>query len=214
MPTLTLPDFVSKWRSSGLTERAGAQMHFIELCDVLGEPHPASEDSSGATYTFEKGGTTIEGKQGFADVWKRGCFGWEYKGKHKDLNVAYRQLLKYREDLENPPLLVVCDLERFEVHTNFTGTAKQVYRFSLDDLLKDQATADCKLPPIMVLRAVFTDPTRLRPDRSTADVTEMAATEFATLADSLRARGVDPLLCAVRNAAHLTPQKLTLRLLS
>src|SRR5208282_4148976 len=197
MPTLTLPDFVNKWRNAGLTERAGAQMHFIELCDVLVEPHPASEDFSGATDTFEKGGTTIEGKQGFADVWKRGCFGWEYKGKHKDLNVAYQQLLKYREDLENPPLLVVCDLELFEVHTNFTGTAKQVYRFSLDDLLKNQATADCKLPPIEVLRAVFTDPARLRPDRSTADVTEMAAAEFATLADSLRARGVDP-----QRAAH------------
>ena len=172
-------------------------MHFLELCDVLGEPHPASEDCSGATYTFEKGGTTIEGKPGFADVWKRGCFGWEYKGKHKDLNVAYQQLLKYREDLENPPLLVVCDLELFEVHTNFTGTAKRVYRFSLDDLLKNQATADCKLPPIEVLRAVFTDPARLRPDRSAADVTEMAAAEFATLADSLRARGVDP-----QRAAH------------
>jgi hypothetical protein len=37
MPTLTLPDFVNKWRNAGLTERAGAQMHFIELCDVLGE---------------------------------------------------------------------------------------------------------------------------------------------------------------------------------
>jgi len=172
-------------------------MHFLELCDVLGEPHPASEDFTGATYTFEKGGTTIEGKPGFADVWKRGCFGWEYKGKHKDLNVAYQQLLKYREDLENPPLLVVCDLERFEVHTNFTGTAKQVYRFSLDDLLKNQATADCKLPPIEVLRAAFSNPARLRPDRSAADVTETAATEFATLADSLRARGVDP-----QRAAH------------
>ena len=197
MPTLTLPDFVNKWRSTGLTERAGAQMHFIELCDVLGEPHPASEDFTGATYTFEKGGTTIEGKQGFADVWKRGCFGWEYKGRHKDLNVAYQQLLKYREDLENPPLLVVCDLELFEVHTNFTGTAKQVYRFSLDDLLKNQATADCKLPPLEVFRAVFSNPARLRPDRSAADVTEMAAREFATLADSLRARGVDP-----QRAAH------------
>jgi type II restriction/modification system DNA methylase subunit YeeA len=172
-------------------------MHFLELCDVLGEPHPASEDSSGATYTFEKGGTTVEGKQGFADVWKRGYFGWEYKGKHKDLNVAYQQLLKYREDLENPPLLVVCDLELFEVHTNFTGTAKQVYRFSLDDLLRNHPTADCKLPPLEVLRAVFTDPARLRPDRSAADVTEMAAAEFATLADSLRARGVDP-----QRAAH------------
>ena len=121
---------------------------------------------------------------------------------------------EYREDLENPPLLVVCDLELFRIHTNFTGTAKQVYRFSLDDLLKNQATADCKLPPIEVLRGVFSDPARLRPDRSAADVTEMAAAEFATLAGSLRARGVDPLLCAVRNAAHLTAQKLTLRLLS
>ena len=82
---------------------------------------------------------------------------------------------EYREDLENPPLLVVCDLELFEIHTNFTGTAKQVYRFSLDDLLKNQATADCKLPPIEVLRAAFTDPARLRPDRSAADVTEMGA---------------------------------------
>jgi type II restriction/modification system DNA methylase subunit YeeA len=190
---LTLADFVNKWRNADLTERAGAQMHFLELCDLLGQPHP----ESGATFTFEKGGITIEGKQGFADVWKRGCFGWEYKGKHKDLVVAYQQLLKYREDLENPPLLVVCDLERFEVHTNFTGTAKQVYRFSLDDLLENQATLQCKLPPIDVLRAVFTDPARLRPDSSTIDVTETAAAEFATLADSLRARGVDP-----QHAAH------------
>jgi hypothetical protein len=29
---------------------------------------------------------------------------------------------------------VVCDLDRFEIHTNFTGTAKKVYAFSLTDL--------------------------------------------------------------------------------
>jgi hypothetical protein len=172
-------------------------MHFIELCDVLGEQRPASEDLSGATYTFEKGGITVEGKPGFADVWKRGCFGWEYKGKHKDLDVAYNQLLKYREHLENPPLLVVCDLERFEVHTNFTNTVTQVYGFSLDDLLKNQATAGCRLPPLEVLRATFSNPDRLQPNRTTAEVTELAAGEFATLAESLRGRGVDP-----ERAAH------------
>jgi hypothetical protein len=101
-------------------------------------------------------------------------------------------LLKYREDLENPPLLVVRDLERFEVHTNFTAAAKQVYRFSLDDLLKNQATTECKLPPVEVLRAVFSNPARLRPDRSAADVTEMAAREFATLAASMRAAWLEP----------------------
>jgi len=175
MPDLTLPDFVNKWRSATLTERAGSQMHFIELCDVLREPRPAAEDFSDATYTFEKGVATTAGGLGFADVWKRGCFAWEYKGKGKDLNAAYQQLLQYREDLENPPLLVVCDLARFEVHTNFTGTAKQVYRFTLDDLLKNEATADCRMPPFDVLRALFSDPARLRPDRSSAEVTELAA---------------------------------------
>ena len=64
----------------------------------------------------------------------RDHFGWEYKGKHKDLKAAYAQLLLYREALENPPLLVVCDMDRFEVHTNFTGTAKQVHAFDLAGL--------------------------------------------------------------------------------
>ena len=36
----------------------------------------------------------------------RGHFAWEYKGKHKDPAAVYQQLLLYREDLENPPLLV------------------------------------------------------------------------------------------------------------
>ncbi|MCJ7502762.1 MAG: class I SAM-dependent DNA methyltransferase [Acidobacteriia bacterium] len=197
MPKFTIIDFVNKWQAATLTERQGAQMHFIELCDVLGEPHPAAEDFSGSTYTFEKAVITTEGGQGFADVWKRDHFAWEYKSKDKDLHAAYQKLLTYREGLENPPLLVVCDLARFEVHTNFTGTAKGVYRFSLHDLLKNQAIPMCSLPPLEVLRALFSDPSRLRPDRTAAEVTEMAAGEFATLADSLRARGNDP-----QRAAH------------
>ena len=58
---------------------------------------------------------------GWADVWKRGFFAWEYKRPHADLAAAYDQLLRYREALENPPLLVVCDMDRLVVHTNFTG---------------------------------------------------------------------------------------------
>lgn len=57
-------------------------------------------------------------------------FGWEYKGKHKNLNAAYDQLLLYREALENPPLLVVCDMDRFVIHTNFTATANKTYEIS------------------------------------------------------------------------------------
>ena len=128
--SLSLPEFVAQWKVSTLSERAGAQTHFIELCDVLGQPHPAAADQTGDTFTFEKRVSTLSGGKGFADVWKRNFFAWEYKGKHKDLQTAYRQLSEYREDLENPPLLVVCDQDRFEVHTNFEKTRPQVYRRS------------------------------------------------------------------------------------
>ena len=98
---------------------------------MLGQPHPAAADSIGERFTFEKPVRRTSGGKGFADVWLRDHFAWEYKGKHKDLKAAYKQINDYREDLGNPPLLVVCDLETFEVNTNFTSTQKRVYRFSL-----------------------------------------------------------------------------------
>jgi len=105
--------------------------------------------------------------------------------------------VRYQGDLENPPLLVTCDQERFEVHTNFTGTRPLVYSFTLDDLLSTRPTANCALPPLEVLRAVFTDPELLRPDAAQKRVTEQAAAEFAKLADSLEQKGIAP-----ERAAH------------
>lgn len=189
---LSLPEFVTRWKASTLSERAAAQSHFIDLCDVLGQPHPAAADQTGDSFTFEKHVSKLKGGKGYADVWRRGCFAWEYKGKHKDLNAAYAQLADYREDLENPPLLVVCDQDRFEVHTNFTNTASRVYRFTLDDLLTGAPTPECSLPPLDVLRALFTDPEQLRPEKADARVTEHVAAEFAKLAASLRERHADP----------------------
>ncbi|MGA9966689.1 MAG: hypothetical protein WBQ10_15940 [Terriglobales bacterium] len=40
-------------------------------------------------------------------------------------------------------MLVTCDQERYEVHTNFTGTRPLVYSFTLDDLLTAKPTANC-----------------------------------------------------------------------
>src|ERR1039458_5342778 len=197
MPSLSLPEFTERWKASTLSERSAAQTHFIDLCEVLGQPHPAAQDQTGENYTFEKHVSTNDDGKGFADVWKRDYFGWEYKGKHKDLAAAYRQLLRYREDLENPPLLVTCDQERFEVHTNFTGTRPLVYSFTLDDLLTGAPTANFALPPLEVLRAAFTEPALLRPEAARARVTEQVAAEFAKLAANLVSRGIDP-----QRAAH------------
>ncbi len=175
--------FVQKWKvASGLTERAACQSHFNDLCDLLGEPKPTDADPSGSWFTFEKGVTTSENRKGYADVWRRNFFGWEYKGKHKDLSAAYQQLLKYREALLNPPLLVVCDLDRFEVHTNFPNTVKQVYRFDLDALAEPAS--------LKILRDLFRDPDQLRPGTTPAQVTAHIATRFTKLAQGMRQRGV------------------------
>jgi len=222
MNALTVPEFVARWQRSTLTERSAAQSHFIQLCSVLGQPTPAEVDQEGNTYTFEKGVAKTSGGDGFADVWMKGYFAWEYKGRHKDLNAAYLQLLQYREDLENPPLLVVCDLDRFEVHTNYTNTQKKVFAFELADLIPNQPTATCSVPPLDVLRALFTDPGRLKPGQTTAEVTEGAAAQFSKLAESLRSRDVPSeraahflmrlLFCLFSEDIGLLPDKLFSRL--
>jgi hypothetical protein len=186
---MTPHEFIQKWQAVQLTERAACQQHFLDLCDLLGQPKPAEADPEGAWYTFERGVRKTEGGSGWADVWMRGHFGWEYKGKHKDLAAAYKQLLQYREDLENPPLLVVCDLDRLEIHTNFTGTVKHVHAFGLADL------ADPK--NLDVLRRVFTDPESLRPGQTTEGVTKQAAELIGQIADGMRVRGIP-----ARDAAH------------
>ena len=143
---LTPSEFAAKWARNTRTERAAAQEHFIDLCRMLDYPTPNEADPTGDWYAFEKGADKTEGGDGFADVWKRAHFGWEYKRKKKDLREAYQQLLQYREALENPPLLVVCDMDRFQVHTNFTNTVKTVYTFTLADSVS-QAAGAASHPP-------------------------------------------------------------------
>jgi hypothetical protein len=126
--------------------------------------------------------------------------------------------LRYREDLENPPLLVTCDQERFEVHTNFERTRPQIYSFTLDDLLSGAPTANCALPPVEVLRAVFSEPDLLRPEAARKRVTESVAEEFAKLADNLESRGIEPqrsahflmrlLFCLFADSIGLLPDHL------
>src|SRR6058998_3319032 len=173
---LTAAEFAAKWSGSTRTERAASHEHFIDLCRMIAVATPNEADPTGADYAFEKGAEKTAGGDGFADVWRRGFFAWEYKGKKKDLAAAYEQLLRYREALDNPPLLVVCDLDRFEVHTNFTNTPAVVHPFALTDLL------DSPQEPLRVLRAVMQDPDELRPGKTRDELTQEAAEKFASLA--------------------------------
>jgi len=181
---MTISEFIAKWRKVDLKERSAAQEHFIDLCNVFDHPTPAASDPTGATFCFEKGAAKHGGGDGFADVWKKDFFGVEYKGKRKDLAAAYDQLLRYRDALESPPLLVVCDLDRIVVHTNFTGTVSATYDIPLENLGEPRN--------IEILRAVFHNPEALRPGRTSTAVTQDAAQHFAEIAAALRQRGLDP----------------------
>jgi type II restriction/modification system DNA methylase subunit YeeA len=189
LPTLSAQDFVAKWSRATLKESSAAQEHFIDLCHLIGHPTPAEADPTGQTFAFEAGASKQGGGEGWADVWKKGYFAWEYKGKHKDLDQAYKQLLQYRESLLNPPLLIVSDIDRIVIHTNFTNTVKQVVRIQLEDLLKPEGRAH--------LRAVFFEPETFRVPQTTEQVTQEAARDFAHLADLLRKHGAEP-----QQAAH------------
>lgn len=188
-PSLTAQEFVAKWRRADVKERSGAQEHFIDLCRLVGSETPVESDPTGQTFTFEAGADKQHGGHGWADVWKKGHFAFEYKGRHADLDKAYAQLQQYRESLQNPPLLVVCDLDRIIIHTNFTDSVKKTYTLALDDFLTPAS--------LNTLRAVFFDPYTLRAPKTTAQATQEAAAEFARLSELLRRYGADP-----QKAAH------------
>lgn len=195
LASLSVPEFQARWRNTQLSERAAAQPHFMDLCALVGFPTPTAMDKAGANYVFERRVRKLDGTVGFADVWHRHHFAWEYKRRGADLDKAYQQILYYREDLENPPLLVVTDIERTEVHTNFTNSAKQVYAFTLDQLAEPKC--------LDTLRKVFHDPKALRPGETVETVTKLAAARFADLAAALERRGNDP-----RRVAHFLVQIL------
>ncbi len=123
------------------------------------------------------------GKHGFADAWKKGFFGWEYKKKGGDLNEAYNQLLQYSGDLGNPPLLVVSDMDRIEIRTRFTDYPTTNYVITLDTF----ATPG----NLEKLRCLFYEPEKLRPEKTIEKITEEAAKKLAELAPSMRARFSD-----------------------
>ena len=187
--SLTAREFIAKWRASTLKERSAAQEHFIDLCRLVEHPTPAEADPTGAHFTFERGATKTGGGEGWADVWKKGCFAWEYKGKHKDLTAAFRQLQRYAIALENPPLLVVSDMETIVIHTNFTNTVQEIHTLALEDFERPEV--------LRKIKWLLTEPERFRPGVTRSMVTEQAAQAFAALAQGLRDAGFES-----RRVAH------------
>jgi hypothetical protein len=113
-------------------------------------------------------------------MWKRHCFAWEYKGKRNNLVQAYAQLKQYADAFENPPLLIVSDLQEIRVHTNFTNAIAQQHVIPLAELRSVEARE--------LLRNCFLHPERLLPSQTRESVTAEAAAKFASIAVGLRQR--------------------------
>ena len=160
---MTPQDFIRKWKPVALTERATAQEHFLDLCRLVGHPTPAEDDPAGDHFTFEKGAPKTGGGEGWADVWKKGFFAWEYKKKKNDLGKALEQLTRYAAALENPPLHVACDTHVFRIETRWTNEVPAKYEFELEELADPVNFAR--------LRDVFHNPedAALRPHPRSAD---------------------------------------------
>ena len=181
---MTAAEFIDRWRKVTQTEKAVSQSHFNDLCAVLGERAPVEADPEGDEYCFERGAAKDGGGDGWADVWKRGCFAWEYKTQGKDLDAAFQQLRQYALALENPPLLIVSDMRRFRIHTNWTNSVSTVHEFTLYEL-DDPAMRN-------LLKWAFSEPERLKPEQTRQALTEQAAATFAELAQGLREGGHEP----------------------
>lgn len=178
---MTPDKFISIWKDNKLSEKAGAQPHFEDLCKMLGVEPPRQHGD----YCYEQGLEKLFGGKGFADVWKRGCFAWENKGPDKNLDAALMQLKNYAGALDNPPVLVVCNRERIEIHPCFTGYPSTPLIIQIDDIGTSEN--------LQLLRWLFSVETiqKLRPLKSNAAITKEAAAEFAKVAKSMRERGVD-----------------------
>lgn len=175
---MTPEEFINRWRGSTRKESSAAQQHFLDLCDLLEVPKPGDPGTDSDDYDFEKSVKKSDGSGGSADVWKRGCFAWEYKGPRKSLTAAYAQVKDYADALDNPPLLIVSDMQEIQIHTNFTNTVKKTTAFHIRDLIDIDVRR--------TLRNAFLDPEKLRPTETRETVTEAAAASIGALATKLR----------------------------
>jgi type II restriction/modification system DNA methylase subunit YeeA len=172
-------EFVNKWRPvTEVSERSTYQQHFLDLCELVGHGKPIQLDPKGEFFTFEAGAAKQSGGNGWADVWYKGHFAIEYKKPGVELEKAYAQILQYRESLQNPPLLITCNIQSLVIHTNFTNSVKQIHVITLDDLLRDDG--------LLRLRNLFYNPEAFRPEKTAEEVTEEAAARFGRLAEQMR----------------------------
>ena len=177
-PRLGPEQFVAKWRNVDFGEKQASQEMFLDICALVGHPTPVEYGHS-KVFTFEK---WVPG--GFADAFREGHFGWEFKGSNSDLEAGLGQLLRYQVHLKTPPLLIVSSFRTIWIQTNFQGMETVRHEIPVRDL--DQSSHLDKL------RYAFFAPAELRPNRSVDTVTRETADLFQEIVADMEQHNEDP----------------------
>ncbi|MCP4361958.1 MAG: hypothetical protein GY796_28440 [Chloroflexi bacterium] len=172
------PQFVARWSKIQQKETAVSQSHFNDICQLVGHKPPIEHDPGGQNFSFEAHTVKPDGSKGFADVFYRDKFIWEYKGPHKDLDKAHRQLQLYRESLHNPPLLITSDIHTIIIHTNFTGYPTIKHTITFDDILSGDG--------VEKLRWAFFTPDRFTPEKTRQNITKATADTLLNVAEQMK----------------------------
>jgi len=185
MPKLSPKDFVAKWENPAnleLNESQMAQTHFNDICALVDHPDPIAFGDN-EIFSFEFANIKPDGRKGRADVFYRARFIWEYKGFHANLDKAYQQLLFYKDDLGNPPLLITCDIRTIIIHTNYTNTVKKSHVILFEDLVKWDGVDKLNLifnGSIAEIEAKF------KPQETREYITQATANEFMGIVEGVR----------------------------
>ncbi len=222
MLKLTPQEFVEKWENPTtleLNESQMAQTHFNDICALVGHSDPIAFGDNetfsfefanikpiafgdNETFSFEFANIKPDGRKGRADVFYRARFIWEYKGFHANLDKAYQQLLFYKDYLDNPPLLITCDIRTIIIHTNYTNTVKKSHVILFEDLIKWDANTVKKSHVILFedlikwdgldkLNTIFNGTiaeieARFKPENTREYITQATANEFMSIVEGQR----------------------------
>ena len=174
---MTPQQFIDKWRNTRFGEKQASQLWFNDLLQLVGHPDPV-EYGDRENFTFEK---AVPG--GFADAYKQGHFGWEFKRSHRQLQGAFDQLLRYQVYLQTPPLLVVSAFSLIRIQTNFPGKETVVHDIPIAELIYPEQ--------FNKLRNIFFAPQEFDPGRTVEEVTQETARLFAKIAKYMEVEKVD-----------------------
>ena len=179
---MTAAEFKKKWSRYQGKESAAYQEHFIDLCRLLGQPTPAEADPSGNDFfCFQKrvvkdaefldlerpGPRRPQPSAALPTCGRRTVSAGNTRARRRASTKPTSNFCATARRSYNPPLLVVCDFDRYIIRTNFNGTVQETHEFTNDQIDRPEN--------LRMLRAAFESPDFLKPQRTTAQVTEKLA---------------------------------------